>query len=159
MAALLELEVQYAAGSHSDYQPERERIERWVRLALDGRREAAQLVVRIVDEDEVRELNERYRHSRGPTNVLSFPFDRPELLEPPLLGDVVVCAAVVAREAAAHNKQVEAHWAHLVIHGVLHLLGFDHQRQRDAVIMERLEKELLSSLGYEDPYESRQAQS
>ncbi len=155
----LELEVQYASEQPTDALPDREQIAGWVRAALAGRREAAQLVVRIVDESESRELNERYRHGRGPTNVLSFPFEQPELLEPPLLGDLLVCAPVVAREAREQGKSPEAHWAHMVIHGALHLLGYDHEEDSDAEVMEGLEREILATLGHADPWGGDQAQT
>ncbi len=155
----LELEVQYASERAQDGLPDRERIAGWVRAALAGRRESAQLVVRIVDEAESREFNERYRHGRGPTNVLSFPFEHPGVLEPPLLGDVLVCAAVVAREALEQGKTPEAHWAHIVVHGVLHLLGYDHEEEQDAELMEALERGILGTLGYADPWAGEQAES
>ena len=147
----LELDVQYALDETADLPPA-EALEDWVRAALAGRRPAAQLVVRIVGESEGRELNERYRGRRGPTNVLSFPFEQPELLDPPLLGDIVVCAPVVAREAAEQGKPLEAHWAHMVIHGVLHLTGYDHEEESEALIMEGLERDILAGLGFPDPY-------
>ena len=117
----------------------------------------AQLTVRIVDEAEGTELNERYRHRTGPTNVLSFPFEQPALLQPPLLGDIVLCAPVVAREAAAQGKAPAAHWAHLVVHGVLHLLGHDHEDERQAEEMEALERDILATLGLPDPYAAERA--
>lgn len=149
----LELEVQFAADS-ADALPAERDIETWVRAALEGRSPGGQLVVRIVGEREGRELNERYRQRTGPTNVLSFPFENPGLLQPPLLGDIVLCAPVVRREAIEQDKAPQAHWAHLVVHGVLHLLGYDHEDERQAADMERLEKAILASLGYPDPYES-----
>lgn len=147
----LDLDVQYAA-SHAGELPARDMIETWVKAALEGRREEAQLVVRIVDEEESRQLNERYRHRRGPTNVLSFAFEKPELLDPPLLGDVVICAPLVEAEAREQGKPLLAHWAHLVVHGVLHLLGYDHEKDDEARTMEALETSILAKLGYPDPY-------
>lgn len=153
---LLELDVQYGLDDGDDEGAARlpavETVEGWVRAALSGRREAAQLVLRIVGEDEGRELNEGYRGRQGPTNVLSFVFEQPELLEPPLLGDIVVCAPLVEREAAEQGKAVDAHWAHLVVHGVLHLIGYDHEEESEALIMEGLEREILAGLGFPDPY-------
>lgn len=151
----LELEVQYAAGENETASPlpDETAIEAWVRAALAGRRPAAQLVVRIVGEAEGRELNETYRSGRkGSTNVLSFPFEQPALLDPPLLGDIVVCAPVVEREAREQGKTAQAHWAHLVVHGVLHLIGYDHEEEKEAVIMESTEREVLDGLGFPDPY-------
>lgn len=147
----VELEVQYAAEDATGL-PTEQQINGWVRAALHERLEDAQLVVRIVDEDESRQLNERYRRGSGATNVLSFPFEQPGLLQPPLLGDVVVCAARVAAEAREQGKATEAHWAHLVVHGVLHLLGYDHEHHGEARVMEALEIAVLASLDYPNPY-------
>lgn len=143
---------------------------RWIAAALQGaadavtsgtRRAAAgpvpvdgvQLTLRIVDEAESAQLNSRYRHRSGATNVLSFPFAEPALLAPPLLGDIVICAALVSREAARQGKEETAHWAHLVVHGVLHLLGFDHETDADAAAMEGVETAVLRTLGFADPYD------
>lgn len=128
-------------------------VHRWVEAALAGRRDEAELTVRVVDEDESAELNGLYRKKQGPTNVLSFPFEAPPGLELPLLGDIVVCAPVVVREAAEQGKTVEAHWAHMVVHGTLHLLGYDHLEQGEAEEMEALETAILAGLGYPNPYE------
>lgn len=146
-----ELEVQYAADS-VDRLPAQQQVKDWVQAALRARIDECQLVVRIVEEEESRQLNERYRHRQGATNVLSFPFEEPALLQPPLLGDVVICAPRVELEAREQGKEAEAHWAHLVVHGVLHLLGYDHEHDKQAKIMEDLETEILASLGYPDPY-------
>jgi len=112
----------------------------------------ASVSVRIVDAEEGRALNARWRERDRPTNVLSFPADLPPELELPLLGDLVLCAPVVLREAAEQGKRVEDHWAHLVIHGVLHLLGMDHQDDAEAEEMEQREREILAALGIDDPY-------
>ena len=127
-------------------------VRRWVRAALAGRRERAELTVRLVDEPEMIELNQTYRHKTGSTNVLSFPFEAPPGITLALLGDVVICAPVVAREAAEQGKLLNAHWCHMVVHGVLHLLGFDHQTDNEAHTMERLETEIITALGFADPY-------
>jgi len=131
---------------------------RWVTAALQQKTDA-ELTLRLVDEAESRELNSRYRGKDGPTNVLSFPAGLPPDLDIPLLGDVVICAPLVQREAEEQHKPVEAHWAHLVIHGVLHLLGYDHQDEQDAREMETLEVDLLFSLGFPDPYGQSQGTS
>ncbi|MBD1553484.1 rRNA maturation RNase YbeY [Pseudomonas typographi] len=126
---------------------------RWCELALRQRRGDSELTIRLVDEPEARALNHTYRHKDYATNVLSFPAEVPnELLDIPLLGDLVICTQVVAREAGEQGKALDAHWAHLVIHGCLHLLGFDHIEDEEAEEMESLEQELLAELGYPDPY-------
>ena len=127
-------------------------IERWSQAALHALHTSAQLCVRVVDEAEAAQLNETYRGRSGPTNVLSFPFDMAEHTEPPLLGDIVICAPVVAHEAEAQHKSTRAHFAHMVVHGTLHLLGYDHETQDQAESMEALEREILAGLGGADPY-------
>ena len=128
------------------------RLVQWAEAALTGRSEGAQMTVRVVDEAEGAALNARYRHQSGATNVLAFAFDAPELPSLRILGDVVVCAPVAAREAREHSKRLDAHWAHLVIHGTLHLLGYGHDDPRSAQEMETIEREILARLGYPDPY-------
>lgn len=129
---------------------------RWVAAALDGRIREADLALRIVGEDEGRALNRHYRGKDYPTNVLSFPAERPPGLPAsapfPLLGDLVICAPVVAREADAQGKPLAAHYAHLTVHGCLHLLGWDHENEADAQAMEQLERGILAGLGIADPY-------
>ncbi len=139
--------------------PDEEDIRRWVQAALaaEGRDGDAELTVRIVGEDEITELNRRYRHKDRPTNVLSFPFEAPPGVETDLLGDLVIAAPVVAREAREQGKPLTAHWAHLVVHGTLHLLGHDHQTEAEAEIMEGREIAILASLGYPDPYQLPEA--
>ena len=122
------------------------RLRRWAQAAL-GRR-GGEVTVRIVGGAESRALNRRYRGKDKPTNVLSFPYD-----DPGVLGDVVICAAVVNREAREQGKAAAAHWAHMVVHGVLHLLGFDHIRPADAKVMEGRERAILARLSFPDPYE------
>lgn len=116
------------------------------------------ITVRVVDDDEIRALNRDFRGKDKPTNVLSFPFEAPEGLPEdaldPLLGDIVISAPVVRREAAEQDKTLDAHWAHMVTHGVLHLLGYDHIDDQDAEAMEALEVRALAELGYPDPYQS-----
>ncbi|MDY0006155.1 MAG: rRNA maturation RNase YbeY [Spongiibacteraceae bacterium] len=128
-------------------------LETWVRAALDGHREDAELGLRIVDEPESRALNARYRGQDKPTNVLSFPADLPADLDLPLLGDLVICAPVVSREAREQHKPLAHHWAHMVVHGILHLLGYDHIDDADAEQMERLEISILRGLDIPDPYQ------
>jgi probable rRNA maturation factor len=126
---------------------------RWAEAALAGAGYAkdAELTIRVVNEAEGAALNETYRHKQGPTNVLSFAFEAPPEVESALLGDIVICAPVVLREAIIQGKTPEAHWAHLVAHGVLHLLGYDHD-EAQAEAMESLEIRILAGLGYPDPY-------
>jgi len=119
---------------------------------------AAQLTVRLVDTEEGIALNQDYRHRQGATNVLSFPFDEPFQMQPPLLGDIVICAPLVAAEARQQNKSLLAHWAHLVVHGTLHLLGYDHLGDNQAQEMEALEIMILAQLGFPDPYDEPDSQ-
>jgi probable rRNA maturation factor len=134
--------------------PSAARLRSWAKLAL-GAKVRGELTVRVVTAEESAALNSRYRGKRGPTNVLSFPAGRlpdapaEELLP---LGDLVICAAVVAREAGEQRKALDAHWAHMVIHGTLHLLGYDHETRAEAVDMEARERALLAKLGFKDPY-------
>ncbi|APO94209.1 MULTISPECIES: rRNA maturation RNase YbeY [Xanthomonas] len=129
---------------------------KWVAAALKGRIREADLAVRVVDEKEGCSLNHHYRGKDYATNVLSFPAELPEGLpkgiKMPLLGDLVICAPVVAREAAEQGKSLAAHYAHLTVHGTLHLLGWDHEDDKEADAMEQLEREILADLGIEDPY-------
>ncbi len=141
---------------HDPELPADEKFREWVRTTLEaaGRKEDTQLAIRIVDEEESAMLNERWRHRKGATNVMSFAMSGLDLIAPEVIGDIVICAPVVTKEADEQNKQLYAHWAHMVVHGVLHLLGYDHKEEADAEKMESLEKEILKKLGYPDPYES-----
>jgi probable rRNA maturation factor len=134
--------------------PDNTQFTQWVSTVLRSRCHAAELTIRIVDSGEITELNHTYRHKNYPTNILAFPADIPEVVElaVPLLGDLIICAPVMQQEALAANKPLLAHWAHLVIHGTLHLLGYDHQQEKDARIMESLEIDYLQQLGFADPY-------
>jgi probable rRNA maturation factor len=123
----------------------------WAQTALRDLTEA-ELTLRLVDSEESHKLNSRFRGKSQPTNVLSFPAELPPGLDIPLLGDVVICAPLVNEEAAVQGKSLQAHFAHLVIHGVLHLQGYDHQDDQQAAEMEALEVELLNSLGFANPY-------
>lgn len=145
----IELQIQRATACAP--LPEDSQFERWVAAAMQDCSEA-ELTIRLVDREESRDLNHRFRSRNAATNVLSFPADLPAGLDLPLLGDIVICAPLVAEEAAAQGKSEHAHWAHLVIHGVLHLLGYDHQQDAEAERMEDLEKRLLAGLGISDPY-------
>ena len=148
---MLELDLQIA--SQARQLPSAAQFRAWCEVALRQRTADSELTIRLVDEAEGRELNHSYRHKDYATNVLSFPADVPdELLDIPLLGDLVICAPVVEREAGEQGKSLEAHWAHLVIHGCLHLLGYDHIEEAEAEEMEALERTLLAELGHPDPY-------
>lgn len=133
--------------------PTRAQFLRWIRAAVAGRRQDAALTVRVVDAEEGAALNHQWRRKHGATNVLSFPVPDAPPAMPDLLGDIVICAPVVHAEALAQGKSPEAHWAHLVVHGTLHLLGYDHLRASEARVMESLERDILFRLGYPDPYE------
>jgi probable rRNA maturation factor len=133
--------------------PHNAAIARWVRAALRGlRRRRVTLGVRIVGRRESARLNGVYRGKHRPTNVLSFPFEAPPGTKTDVLGDLVICAEVVQREARRQRRPVEAHWAHMVVHGIMHLRGYDHVKVRDAARMERHETRVLRTLGYPDPY-------
>ena len=127
-------------------------IRYWLAHAIGRFRSEASLTVRIVDADEGAALNARWRGRQGPTNVLSFPVSGLEAVAPGLLGDIVLCEPVLKAEAAAQRKTIAAHCAHLLVHGALHLLGYDHERPRQASVMEGLETELLAELDFPDPY-------
>jgi len=129
------------------------KLKRWAIAALTEKIDSAEMTIRIVDKSEITDLNSTYRHKHKPTNVLSFPFDMPdECDEIRMLGDIVICADVIQEEAQAQQKTLEAHWAHMVIHGTLHLLGYDHERNEDAEIMESEEIKILHQLGFANPY-------
>lgn len=150
--ASLEIIVQTAVRSAKV--PQATQIQTWVQHAL-GQQLPGELTVRVVGESEGASLNERFRRGSGATNVLAFPYRDAPLEspgEPPSLGDLVICAPVLEREAADQGKSLEAHWAHISIHGTLHLLGYDHEDAEDALIMEARERELLAALGFDDPY-------
>jgi probable rRNA maturation factor len=151
----LDLDIQHATQLQS--LPTTDEFRCWVTAALAGRRQEAELAIRLVDDEESRRLNHKYRGKDRPTNVLSFPADLPAEVESPLLGDLVICAPVVLREAEQQGKTEGAHWAHLVVHGVLHLLGYDHQNADAATAMESLEKEILSGMNLSDPYKETEA--
>lgn len=135
--------------------PDDEQFQRWAAVALSVSarfREDAEVYIRVVDEEEMQALNTQYRHQPKPTNVLSFPFEPPPEVTSNYLGDIIICAQVVDREAHTQGKPAEFHWAHMVVHGILHLLGFDHETETDAEQMERLEAQLLTGLGFSNPY-------
>ena len=132
--------------------PTAEQIEQWATAAVQPQSDEMEMTVRIVDEAESHALNLNYRGKDRPTNVLSFPFECPDEVELPLLGDLVICRQVVEREAQEQDKPVMAHWAHMVVHGSLHLLGYDHIEDDEAEEMESLENQIMTGLGFADPY-------
>ncbi|WP_338589598.1 rRNA maturation RNase YbeY [Shewanella khirikhana] len=153
MALDLALDLQYAVKP--DNLPTQAQFETWVRVALGDTMDEAELTIRIVDTSESQQLNHDYRGKDKPTNVLSFPFEAPPGIELPLLGDLVICASVVENEALEQQKALEAHWAHMVVHGCLHLLGYDHIEDAEAEEMESLETTLITGLGFPDPYKEQ----
>ena len=148
----MKLDVQTAVDSNKYQLPENSHIKQWVDLTLPDSHSETEMTIRIVEESEITELNRRYREKESSTNVLSFPFEAPGEIDLPLLGDLVICPAVVEQEAKDQNKSIEDHWAHMVIHGTLHLLGYDHIEPEQAAKMESLEIQLLQKLGISNPY-------
>ncbi|MDH3326690.1 MAG: rRNA maturation RNase YbeY [Gammaproteobacteria bacterium] len=155
-----QIEVQNALEPEPGPQgiPSEEKIIEWASAVLlqtsdvSGHVDEAEMTIRLVNEAEMSELNLNYRNKPGPTNVLSFPADVPEEIDLPLLGDVIICAEVVSDEARAQNKPLETHWAHMIVHGTLHLLGYDHMDDEQADEMENKEIEILAKFGYPNPY-------
>ena len=147
MSVILDLQTASSAEVPSDNQ-----FQQWVDAALAALEEDAELSIRLVDEPESAELNLEYRGKQGPTNVLSFPFDSPVPMTPMLLGDLVICVPVVAREAVEQDKTQDDHMAHMVVHGCLHLLGYDHLEDDEAEQMEALEIKILQTLMINNPY-------
>ncbi|NOT85365.1 MAG: rRNA maturation RNase YbeY [Methylococcaceae bacterium] len=147
------LDIQLA--SDADNIPSAALFQQWLNTALSELSVSVEVLIRIVDEPEMTELNQTYRHKTGATNILSFPFEAPAGVDLNLLGDLVVCAPVLEREALAQNKSLEQHWAHIVIHGLFHLLGYDHNNEIEAEAMEALEVKALKKLHINNPYEER----
>lgn len=147
------LDVEFSYGVSSKTVPEESLVSRWVASALGVADRKGGVGIRVVDLEEGRELNSRYRHKNYATNVLSFPADIPDSVPVDLLGDLILCGPVIAREALDQNKNENHHWAHMVIHGVLHLCGYDHVEPSQAVEMESMERRALAELGFPDPYE------
>lgn len=154
MNLLLDVQIADELEGYAAFLPSEEQLQLWAERALSERTEFAEpeLTIRLVAEAESQELNSTYRGKDKPTNVLSFPFEAPPEVPIELLGDLIICAQVVQAESLEQNKQADAHWAHMVIHGCLHLLGYDHINDDDAEIMEGIERQILATLGYSDPY-------
>ena len=145
------------ASENSEGLPTLEQFTHWVETALAFEAQTedfpeTEMTIRIVDEEESQTLNREYRGKDYPTNVLSFPFEVPEGIELPLLGDLVICRQVMEREAKEQQISLASHWAHLAVHGTLHLLGYDHIEEAEAEEMEGLETQIMQKLGFEDPY-------
>ncbi|MBU2878203.1 rRNA maturation RNase YbeY [Aliiglaciecola lipolytica] len=148
----IDLDIQIACENNN--LPTAQQFEQWVKFALaDQQIDETELTIRIVTPEESQNLNATYREKDKPTNILSFPFEAPAEIELNLLGDLVVCADIVEKEAEQQNKLLTDHWAHMIVHGSLHLLGFDHVDDQDAEIMESLEVQILTKLGIDDPYQ------
>ena len=148
------LDISYADNLPEIDFPSTEQIQIWVASAyLAGSR--AYVAIKVVGEVESQQLNKEFRGKDKSTNVLSFPMQMPEGMDLPILGDLALCAVVIAREAGQQGKALHAHWAHMLVHGVLHLQGYDHINDREAEEMEALEREVLAKLGYPDPYQEQ----
>lgn len=153
----LQLALQKAT-SHLNNLPTRQQFTQWINTVLQitpslfNNPKKIEITIRLVDEQESAQLNEQYRHKSGPTNILSFPTENLSNAISHYLGDLLICVPLVFKEATEQNKMLVAHWAHLTIHGVLHLLGYDHENENDAIVMEELEINILKELEYKNPY-------
>ena len=155
--AVLDLQVEVVVADRRPWAPSAKRMALWAAAAAGATGRHAELAIRIVGKRESRRLNAHWRGKDYATNVLSFPVEGlPAVVRPRPLGDLVICAPVVAAEALEQGKTQSAHWAHMVVHGVLHLLGHDHEQDAEAVRMERLERRILAGLGFPDPYAAEQ---
>ncbi|MBD1575015.1 MULTISPECIES: rRNA maturation RNase YbeY [Vibrio] len=147
----IELDLQIAVENDELLPPEAQ-FQEWLDAVIPLFQPQAELTIRIVEAEESQQLNRDYRGKDKPTNVLSFPFEAPPGIEIDLLGDLIICQQVVEAEAKEQNKPLVAHWAHMVIHGSLHLLGYDHIDDHEAEEMETIETEIMQKLGFDDPY-------
>ena len=145
-APSLTLNIQTAC--EDEFIPDQADITTWVSAALNNRCETAEIGIRMVRSEEMAQLNQNYRNKQGPTNILSFAYSIT-----PLSGDMAICASIVNQEAKEQALKESAHWTHIIVHGVLHLLGFDHEQEDEAEVMENLETNILATLGVGDPYE------
>ncbi len=146
------LQIDISQASECEDIPSDENIRHWVSAAIEASDKACEISIRIVDREEISQLNASYRHKSTETNVLSFPAELPTEVDLILLGDIVICAPVVSTQAQEQKKTLPAHWAHMLIHAALHLQGYDHIEEQDANIMENREIELLKQLGFPNPY-------
>ncbi|EOC0585731.1 rRNA maturation RNase YbeY [Cronobacter sakazakii] len=151
---ILDLQV---ASEDTTGLPDEAQFQTWLNAVVPQFQEESEVTVRLVDEAESHDLNLTYRGMDKPTNVLSFPFEAPPGIDMPLLGDLIICRQVVEREAREQEKPLEAHWAHMVVHGSLHLLGYDHIEDDEAEEMEGIETEIMLALGFDDPYIAEKA--
>jgi len=147
----IELDLQIAV-KNEQHLPDKRDFHHWLSETVRLFQQDSEVTIRLVDEQESQQLNNMYRGKEKPTNVLSFPFEAPPGIELNLLGDLIICKQVVEKEALEQNKTVSAHWAHMVVHGALHLLGYDHIEDKDAEEMESLETEIMQKMGFNDPY-------
>ncbi|KXI22439.1 rRNA maturation RNase YbeY [Photobacterium sanguinicancri] len=145
------LDLQHAT-ENQDGLPSEADFQQWLNAAVTLFKADAEVTIRLVDEEESHALNHEYRGKDKSTNVLSFPFEAPPGVELDLLGDLIICRQVVEKEAKEQNKTLNAHWAHMVVHGSLHLLGYDHIDDEEAEEMEALETEIMQKMGFSDPY-------
>lgn len=144
--------LDYQLATSATDLPSQEQVQQWLNHVLPQFQPESEITIRIVDVEESQSLNHEYRGKNKPTNVLSFPFEAPAHIELPLLGDLIICAQVVQQEAQEQNKTAQAHWCHMILHGSLHLLGYDHIEESEAEEMEQLEIDLLKELGFNNPY-------
>lgn len=147
----IELDLQLAVENEQNL-PDEHDFQKWLSETVQLFQQDAEVTIRLVDQQESQQLNLEYRGKDKPTNVLSFPFEVPDGIELNLLGDLIICKQVVEKEANEQNKPLTAHWAHMVVHGSLHLLGYDHIDDDDAEEMESLETEIMEKMGFQDPY-------
>ncbi len=154
---MVEIVVQY--GVKNNEVPSAIKLKHWAEATLQDRTDRAEITLRLTDSEEMAKLNETFRQKKGPTNVLAFPLSMPksDQVDFPLMGDVVICTDVVFSEAQKQSKTAEAHFAHMVVHGILHLLGYDHENAADACVMETEEVLIMKSLGFPDPYIEKKA--
>lgn len=145
-----DIQIDIQIVSKAEKIPSKTQFKNWAMAAL-SKISMAEITIRVVDEKESSFLNTTYRHKKGPTNVLSFPSSSP-IFPNVILGDIVICAPLVKKEAKEQGKEEKSHWAHLTVHGILHLLGYDHIEDKDASLMESLEKAILQKLGFPNPY-------
>ena len=148
---ILDLKI---ASEETDNLPSETQIMQWLDVILPQFMDQAEITIRIVDQAESQQLNNTYRHKDKPTNVLSFPFESPIEIDVPLLGDLIICKQVVEAEAQEQHKSLTSHWAHMIVHGCLHLLGYDHILDEEAEEMENIEIDIMRQLGFDNPYQA-----